>query len=180
MAGYASQTDYEADLLQTYMRKGRVSPIAKRDVDLALSIYKMPKAKTNYKDLKGLDYASAKKSAKGKSDAQVMQMAKVAVLNKAIQDRKTAATAAAAAKAASTMSAPAPTRPAAPVPPRPPAPASTTTTPVTSRLSAPTNPLSAAAAAARRATYTIDPRTRYTPPATTKPRTPRTSTYTVR
>lgn len=93
MAGYASQADYESELLQTYLRSGRVSPITKRDVDLALSIYRMPKGKTNYKDLAKLTAATAKAAVKGKDDAGIMQLATVAVLNKALDTRRQAAAA---------------------------------------------------------------------------------------
>ena len=43
MAGYASQGDYENELLASYRRRGRLPVIRKRDVNLALSIYKVPK-----------------------------------------------------------------------------------------------------------------------------------------
>jgi hypothetical protein len=124
MAGYASQNDYEADLLQTYLRKGRVSPITRRDVDLALSIYRMPKSRTDYKNLAKLTSGTAKKAAKGLSDSQLMSVATTAVLNKAIDTKKQAAAAkAAAAKqqaaaraAASLTTAAAPRRTAVPPP----------------------------------------------------------------
>lgn len=123
MAGYGSQNDYEAELLQTYLRKGRVSPIARRDVDLALSIYRMPRRGVAFNKQAKLTYDTAKKSAKGKTDLSLMQMATTAVLNKAGADRRTAA----AAKAKGTTVAPTAAAPAgsyrpptAPPPPPPP------------------------------------------------------------
>lgn len=89
MAGMASQTNYEQELLATYLRSGRVSPIAKRDVELALSIYRMP-TKTG----RALTYDRAKASAKALgTDSALMGWAAAAVLNKAKADRaaKTAA-----------------------------------------------------------------------------------------
>lgn len=122
MAGYGSQTDYEADLLQTYLRRGRVSPVAKRDVELALSIYRLPKSKTPYEKQQKLSYALAKKTAKGKDDSTLMRMAAVSVLNKNIADKK-AAKAAKAAPKPSSGTAPSPTgsapRPAPVIPPAP-------------------------------------------------------------
>lgn len=94
MAGYGSQTDYEADLLATYLRRGRVSPIAKRDVDLALSIYKMPNLPGNVRgERKQLNYANARRYAKGKNDSAIMKVAVRTVLNKNLADRKAAAAA---------------------------------------------------------------------------------------
>lgn len=88
MAGYGNQADYESELLQTYLRRGRVSPISKRDVDLALSIYRMPK-----KHGTTLTAASAKAQAKalGNDDAAIMKWASAAVINKAKVDRAAAA-----------------------------------------------------------------------------------------
>jgi hypothetical protein len=87
MAGYGSQTDYEADLLATYLRKGRVSPITRRDVNLALSIYKMPNVQGATGRTKTLTAKTAGKYAKGKSDSQIMAIATRAVLNKNLADR---------------------------------------------------------------------------------------------
>lgn len=43
MPGYASANDYESDLLASYRKRGRLPTIQKRDVNRALSIYKVPK-----------------------------------------------------------------------------------------------------------------------------------------
>ena len=119
MAGYASQNDYEADLLQTYLKKGRVSPISRRDVDLALSIYKMPDVAGLTGRKKTITAATAKASAKGKTDSQIMRVAIRAVLNKNLADRAAARKAKAAGASAGSI--PAPTRaPTVSVPAAPP------------------------------------------------------------
>lgn len=166
MAGYASQADYEADLLSTYLRRGRVSPIARRDVDLALSIYKLPARGTAYAKQKPLKYSVAKKYGKGKNDAQLMSLATQAVLNKSTADRAATAKAKAASAASTSMAraTAASIAPTATIPQVPKAaPAASPTTLTAPRPSALGGPLS------------LTSRSRLTPP---KPRRP--SSYTLR
>ncbi len=100
MAGFNSQQGYEAELLSTYLRKGRVSPISKKDIDLALSIYKMPQRNVSYKNEKKLTFKTARAAGKGKSDMALMNMSTRAVLNKATDTRRVASLAKTQAKTA--------------------------------------------------------------------------------
>jgi hypothetical protein len=89
MPGLSSESDYENELLASYRRKGRLPTVRKRDVNLALSIYKTPKfigaGKTAPRGLVGDKLTShilRRLTGRKPSDARLMSLASHVAITK--------------------------------------------------------------------------------------------------